>query len=114
MGEKSKEMLHGTLDLLVLRILSDGPLHGYAIAKRLKALSDEVVKVEQGSLYPALYRMQRRGWLRSSWGRTEQNRRAKKYRLTRAGKQQLAAETERWDEFAAAVANVLRPGGGGT
>lgn len=107
MGENKKEMLHGTLDLLVLQVLSDGPLHGYAIAKRLRSLSNEVVSVEQGSLYPALYRMEKRGWLRSSWGRTDSNRRAKAYRLTREGKRQLAAETEGWREFVAAVSNVI-------
>lgn len=107
MGDNKTEMLHGTLDLLVLRVLSEGPLHGYAIARRLRALSNEVVSVEQGSLYPALYRMEKRGWLRASWGRTEANRRAKTYRLTRAGRRQLATETEGWEEFVAAVTNVL-------
>jgi PadR family transcriptional regulator PadR len=111
-GENKTEMLHGTLDLLVLQVLSDGPLHGYAIAKRLRSLSNDVVSVDQGSLYPALYRMEKRGWLRSSWGVTDANRRAKTYRLTRAGRRQLDAETAGWEKFAAAVHNVIRSSGG--
>lgn len=111
MGDRKTEMLHGTLELLVLQLLSEGPLHGYAIAKRLRALSNAVVSVEQGSLYPALYRMEKRGWLSSSWQRTESNRRAKSYSLTRAGRRQLVAETAGWEEFVAAVTNILDSGG---
>ncbi len=111
-GESNQERLHGTLDLLVLRVLSEGPLHGYAIAKRLRSLSGEVVSVEQGSLYPSLYRMQKRGWLKASWGTTDQNRRAKFYQLTRSGERQLTRDTKGWEEFAAAVSSILRSGSG--
>jgi transcriptional regulator len=93
--------------MLVLRVLSQGPLHGYAIAKELRQLGGEVLQVEQGSLYPALYRLEERGWLRSRWGMTEKNRRARVYQLTRAGRKQLASEVAGWREFAAAVARVV-------
>lgn len=111
MTKPKSELLHGTLDMLILQVLAGGPLHGYAIAKRLRAASDRVVSVEQGSLYPALYRMERRGWLRSSWAITEHNRRAKLYRLTAAGRRQLSAETSGWRAFVAAVSSVMRESG---
>jgi PadR family transcriptional regulator, regulatory protein PadR len=109
-AKKSKtnsDQLHGALDMLVLKILADGPLHGYAIAVRLERLSNEILAVEEGSLYPALYRMESRGWLSSEWALTDTGRRARFYRLTRSGRAQLTAETESWLRLTAAVASVL-------
>lgn len=100
-------LLHGTLDALILKTLASGPLHGYAIAKSIEDASGETVIVEEGSLYPALYRMERRGWLEAEWGASELGRRAKLYRLTRAGRAQLAAETETWRRFATSVSKIL-------
>jgi transcriptional regulator len=101
------DQLHGTLDMLVLKVLADGPQHGYGIAVRLHQLSADVLRVEEGSLYPALYRMEQRGWIRSSWGLSDNNRRARFYQLTRSGRRQLGAETESWRRLAGAVARVL-------
>jgi PadR family transcriptional regulator PadR len=103
----NSDQLHGALDMLVLKILADGPLHGYAIAVRLERLSNEILAVEEGSLYPALYRMESRGWLSSEWALTDTGRRARFYRLTRPGRAQLTAETESWLRLTAAVASVL-------
>lgn len=103
----NSDQLHGTLDMLVLKVLDDGPLHGYAIAVRLERMSKEVLSVEEGSLYPALYRMERRGWLASAWAVTDTGRRARFYRLTKAGRTQLEAETASWLRLTTAVANVL-------
>ena len=100
-------LLHGTLDALILKTLTRGPLHGYAIAKSIEDASNETVIVEEGSLYPALYRMERRGWLEAEWGESELGRRAKLYRLTRHGRTQLAAETETWRVFIAGVSKIL-------
>jgi len=94
--------------MLVLKVLKDGPRHGYAIALRLERLSRDVLAVEEGSLYPALYRMETRGWLTSEWAVTDTGRRARFYRLTRPGRTQLAAETESWQRLTSAVAAVLR------
>lgn len=93
--------------MLVLKVLADGRLHGYAIAVRLERLSNDILAVEEGSLYPALYRMESRGWLSSEWALTETGRRARFYKLTRAGRTQLAAETESWERLTTAVASVL-------
>jgi transcriptional regulator len=101
------DQLHGTLDMLVLKVLADRPQHGYGIAVRLHQLSADVLRVEEGSLYPALYRMEQRGWIRSSWGLSDNNRRARFYQLTRNGRRQLGAETESWRRLAGAVARVL-------
>jgi transcriptional regulator len=101
------DQLHGTLDMLVLKVLQAGAEHGYGIAVRLQQLSSEVLQVEEGSLYPALYRMEQRGWISSSWGTSENNRRARFYQLTRAGRKQLDAETESWRRLTGAVARVL-------
>jgi transcriptional regulator len=101
------DQLHGTLDMLVLKVLAAGPQHGYGIAVRLHQLSADVLRVEEGSLYPALYRMEQRGWIRSSWGLSDNNRRARFYQLTRNGRRQLGAETESWRRLAGAVARVL-------
>jgi transcriptional regulator len=94
--------------MLVLTVLDEGALHGYAIALRIERLSHDVLAVEEGSLYPALYRMERRGWLKSEWAVTDTGRRARFYRLTRSGRVQLAAETDSWRRLTTAVAQVLR------
>jgi len=103
----NSDQLHGTLDMLVLKVLAAGPQHGYGISVRLHGLSAEVLSVEEGSLYPALYRMEQRGWIRSAWGLSENNRRARFYELTRAGRRQLEAETASWRRLTGAVARVL-------
>lgn len=103
----SVDLLQGTLDLLILRSLVDGPLHGYAIARRIQTATGDALRIEEGSLYPALHRMQRRGWIAASWGASENNRRAKYYRLARAGKQQLETQESAWLRFAEAVGRVL-------
>jgi len=100
--------LRGTLPLLILRTLATGPNHGFAIAKRIAQVSEAVLKVEQGSLYPALHRMELDGLIDAYWDTTENNRRAKYYRLTRQGQRALAAETSRWEAIAGAIAAVLR------
>jgi PadR family transcriptional regulator PadR len=101
------ELLSGTLDLLVLLVLHGGPLHGFAIAERIHVLSKEVLSVEEGSLYPALYRMEEKGWLEAEWGQSENNRRAKFYRLTKAGRKQLDAEEQTWSRVAQAIGWVI-------
>jgi PadR family transcriptional regulator, regulatory protein PadR len=103
----NSDQLHGTLDMLVLKTLQHGRLHGYAIAVRLEQLSREVLRVEEGSLYPALYRMEARGWLASEWAVTDTGRRARFYKLTRTGRAQLEAETQSWVRLTGAVAHVL-------
>lgn len=103
----NSNQLHGTLDMLVLKILASGPRHGYAIAVQLERRSNDVLCVEEGSLYPSLYRMERRGWLRSEWSRTDTGRRARFYELTEEGWQQFEAETESWTRLTAAVESVL-------
>jgi PadR family transcriptional regulator PadR len=105
------ELLQGTLDLLVLRTLRWGPAHGHAIAKAIERGSDDVLLVEQGSLYPALHRLIKRGWISFEEGTSENNRRAKFYRLTAKGRKQLEIETSKWDTLAAAVGRILRPAG---
>jgi PadR family transcriptional regulator len=100
-------LLHGTLDALILKTLTGGPRHGYAIARFIEDVTGEAVLVEEGSLYPALYRIERRGWVEAEWGTSELGRRAKLYRLTRAGRDQLAAETATWRRFSAGVSKVL-------
>jgi transcriptional regulator len=103
------ELLQGTLDLLILRTLLLGPAHGHAITKAIEQSSDDVLQVEQGSLYPALHRLIQRGWIVFDHGTSENNRRAKYYRLTTKGRRQLALETSKWDTLARAIARVLRP-----
>lgn len=103
----NSDQLHGTLDMLVLKTLDPKPLHGYAIALRLEQLSDDVLKVEEGSLYPALYRMEQRGWLTSEWSTTDTGRRARFYKLTKIGRAQLAAETASWNRLTLAVRGVM-------
>jgi transcriptional regulator len=106
------ELLQGTLDLLILRTLAPGPAHGHAIAKTIERQSDDVLQVEQGSLYPALHRLIKRGWISAEEGTSENNRRAKYYRLTANGRRQLRIETTRWEKLARAIGNVLKPAGG--
>jgi PadR family transcriptional regulator PadR len=103
------ELLQGTLDLLILRTLRLGPAHGHAIAKAIEFNSEDVLQVEQGSLYPALHRLIKRGWIGVEEGTSENNRRAKFYRLTPEGKRQLTLETRKWDKLAGAIARILRP-----
>jgi len=103
------ELLQGTLDLLILRTLRLGPAHGHAIAKAIEHGSDEVLQVEQGSLYPALHRLIKRGWITFADGASENNRRAKFYRLTAKGRKQLDIETSRWETLSQAIARILRP-----
>jgi PadR family transcriptional regulator PadR len=104
------ELLQGTLDLLILRTLLLGPTHGHAIAKAIEFKSDDVLQVEQGSLYPALHRLIKRGWIAAEEGTSENNRRAKFYRLTPKGRRQLVAETSKWNKLAGAIARILQPG----
>jgi len=103
------ELLQGTLDLLILRTLLLGPTHGHAIAKAIEFRSDNVLQVEQGRLYPALHRLIKRGWISVENGTSENNRRAKFYRLTRQGRRQLERETSKWDRLARAIGRILRP-----
>jgi transcriptional regulator len=106
-----KERLHGTLDALVLKTLSSGPRHGYAIARWIEEATGDVIQVEEGSLYPALYRMEKRGWIEADWGTSDTGRKAKLYRLTSTGRKQLRLETAEWTQFASAVSRVLIPSG---
>ena len=103
------DLLGGTLDMLVLRTLKLGPAHGFAIAQSIGRRSDDVLLVEEGSLYPALHRLEDKGWISAAWGTTENNRRARFYSLTTRGRQQLAAESHRWAQLVAAVARVMEP-----
>jgi transcriptional regulator len=103
------ELLQGTLDMLVLQTLTPGPAHGHTIAHAIEHRSDDVLQIEHGSLYPALHRLENRGWIASFWGTSENNRRARYYRLTPAGRAQLQQQTSRWDEIVRAVGRVLRP-----
>jgi transcriptional regulator len=108
MAIKQIDLLQGTLDLLVLKTLSTGPMHGYRIAARIRQLSADVLRIEEGSLYPALYRLEQKGVIESDWGVTDQNRQAKFYKLTRKGRREMDAEAESWDRLSAAVARVLK------
>lgn len=101
------DLLQGTLDLLILKALAHGPMHGWGVAQRLAQMSSEALQVQQGSLYPAVHRLERQGWVRSRWGTSENNRRARFYELTRTGQRRLADETDTWRRFAAAVGLVL-------
>src|SRR5881396_1495375 len=103
------ELLRGTLDLLILRTLLFGPSHGHAIAKHIQRTSEELLQVETGSLYPALHRLEARGWIEASWELSDKGKRARYYRLTRLGRRQLSAEQTKWDQFSRAMSLVLRP-----
>ena len=107
MGENKSDLLQGTLDLLVLRTLALGPMHGWGISQRILQWSQNVLQVNQGSLYPALHRLEVQGWIDSEMGTSENNRKARFYRLTAKGRKQLAAETENWERLSAAVGRVL-------
>ena len=107
------DLVQGTLDVLILKTLSWGPRHGYAVARWIHEVSGDVLRVEEGALYPALHRLERRGWIESEWGLSENNRRAKYYQLTPQGRQQLGAKTTTWAKYAAAVTRVLAVGAAG-
>ena len=102
------ELLQGTLDMLILKAVSLGPLHGYGVLLRIQQISQDRLKIEQGSLYPALYRLEAQGWIASEWGESENKRKAKFYRLTAAGKRRLEAETAKWNEMAGVIAAILQ------
>jgi PadR family transcriptional regulator, regulatory protein PadR len=102
------DLPQGTLDLLILRTLAVGPQHGWAISERVQQVSGEVLRIQQGSLYPALHRLERRGWIKARWGTSDNNRRAKYYELTKSGLKQLATEQDAWEALTAAVAQVLK------
>jgi PadR family transcriptional regulator, regulatory protein PadR len=103
------ELLQGTLDMLVLRILQWGPQHGHGIGQAIRQQSDDLLRVETGSLYPALHRLEKHGWLKSEWGVSEANQRAKYYRLTAAGKAQLSREQDRWSQMVEAIGRIMNP-----
>lgn len=103
------EMLQGTLDMLILRTLVSGPAHGHTIAHVIEKGSEDVLQIEHGSLYPALHRLEERGWIASFWGTSENNRKARYYRLTPLGKKQLTAQTTRWEEVVRAIGRILKP-----
>ena len=108
MPESNIDLLQGTLDLLILRTLALEPMHGWGISQRIQQTSAEVLRVQQGSLYPALRRLEERGWIRARWGASENNRRARFYELTRTGRKRLEVETENWGKLSAAVSRVLQ------
>ena len=105
--QQQLDLLQGTLDMLILKAVSLGPLHGYGVLLRIQQVSKERLEIQQGSLYPALYRLEHRGWITSEWGASENNRKAKFYRLTAAGKRKLQAETENWNRMADVIAGIL-------
>jgi transcriptional regulator len=107
MGDARIDLPQGTLDLLILKTVALGPMHGWAISERIQQISRDVLQVQQGSLYPALHRLERRGWIKPRWGVSENNRRAKYYELTRAGRKQLEDEKDSWRKLTAAVAQIL-------
>jgi transcriptional regulator len=105
--DKQIDLLQGTLDMLILKAVSLGPLHGYGVLLRIQQISKERLEIQQGSLYPALYRLEHQGWITSEWGESENKRKAKYYRLTAAGKRRLHAETEKWNRMADLIAGIL-------
>jgi len=108
MESQKSDLLQGTLDVLILKIVALEPIHGYGIAQRIRQISKDVLQVQQGSLYPALHRLEKRGWLRAHWGEAETGREAKFYALTAVGRKQLEAETANWDRLSEAVSLILR------
>jgi PadR family transcriptional regulator, regulatory protein PadR len=108
MTRQKADLLQGTLDMLILKALSAGPMHGYGVGQRIGQLAEDLLKVEEGSLYPALYRLEERGWIRSEWGKSENNRRARFYTLTAAGRRQLGVEQENWRLLVLAVGKVMQ------
>lgn len=113
MSQSRRDLLPGTLDMLVLRVLQGGRLHGYAIARWIQQSSEDVLQVEEGSLYPALHRMESKGWIESEWGLSEANRRAKYYRLTRSGSARLRAQRKEWAQMSEAISRLLERGADG-
>jgi PadR family transcriptional regulator PadR len=105
---KPTDLVQGTLDLLILKTIALQPMHGWAIAQRIRQISNEVLQVQQGSLYPALHRLEQQGWIQAEWGESENNRRAKYYALTRAGKKQLDTELANWERLSSAISLVVR------
>jgi transcriptional regulator len=108
MTKQKADLLQGTLDMLILKALSTGPMHGYGVGQRIEQLAGEMLKVEEGSLYPALYRLEERAWIKSEWGKSENNRRARFYTLTAAGRRQLGVEEENWRRLVLAVGKVMQ------
>ena len=108
-GQEKTELLQGTLDMLILRTLLFGPMHGHGIAHAIQRNSDDVLLVDHGSLYPALHRLVRRRWITASWGTSENNRKARYYRLSTTGRKQLAAENSKWERLVAAIARIMQP-----
>jgi transcriptional regulator len=108
MSAEKTDLLQGTLDLLILKTLALGPQHGYGISLRIQQMSKDVLQVQQGSLYPALHRLEQQGWIAAEWGASDNNRRAKFYELTKAGRQQLEVETSNWERLSSAVAQILQ------
>src|SRR2546421_11575328 len=106
--DKQLELLQGTLDMLILKAVSLGPLHGYGVLLRIEQISKDRLEIQQGSLYPALYRLEHQGWIASEWGTSENNRKAKYYRLTPLGKRGLQSETEKWNRMAGVIASILK------
>jgi len=107
-SKQKADLLQGTLDLLILKALSLGPMHGYGVGQRIMQMAEETLKIEEGSLYPALYRLEEKEWIKSEWGISENNRRARFYKLTPAGRKQLNIEEENWQRFVLAIGKVLR------
>jgi PadR family transcriptional regulator len=105
---KPTDLVQGTLDLLILRIVASEPMHGWAIAQRIKLMSNDVVQVGQGSLYPALHKLEQQGWITAEWGESNNNRRAKYYRLTRDGRRALRQEAAQWERLSAAISSIVR------
>ncbi|HKE33618.1 MAG TPA: PadR family transcriptional regulator [Candidatus Acidoferrum sp.] len=108
MDKKQMELLQGTLDMLILKAVSLGPLHGYGVLLRIQQISKDRLEIQQGSLYPALYRLEHQGWITSEWGESENKRKAKYYRLTAAGKRKLQTEAEKWNRMADVIAGILQ------
>ena len=108
MAKQKADLLQGTLDMLILKALSVGPLHGYGVGQQIEQMAEDMLKVEEGSLYPALYRIEERGWIKSEWGRSENNRRARFYKLTRTGRRRLGIEEESWRLMVLAIDKVMQ------
>ena len=108
MDTRKSDLLQGTLDMLILKVVALQPIHGYGIAQRIRQISKDVLQVQQGSLYPALYRLEKRGWVQAKWGEAETGREARFYTLTRTGRKQLENESANWDRLSAAVSMIMR------
>jgi PadR family transcriptional regulator, regulatory protein PadR len=108
LAKQKADLLQGTLDMLILKALTHGPMHGYGVGQRIMQLAEDMLRVEEGSLYPALYRLEERGWIKSEWGTSENNRSARFYKLTAAGRKQLNIEEENWERFVLVIGKVLQ------